>query len=97
MRRKLANEVSPVSYDRETVDILVIAWDGLEPSTSPLWEARSNRLSYHAIGLIQQFGEGGIWTHGPVKDDSLAVNSVRPLRHLTSFIYKKLNVQKTSY
>ncbi len=40
--------------------ILILALGRFEPPTSPLWEARSNQLSYSAMFFA--FGEGGIRT-----------------------------------
>ena len=68
------------------VDDHNLALGRLEPPTSPLWEARSNLLSYRAIKFIQNTNRWG-WDSNPrslLQLDSLAVSWFQPLIHLTN-------------
>lgn len=67
---------------------ITIARGRLELPTSPLWEARSNQLSYRASqkrrNSMQVRWGGDSNPRSAFADDSLAVSSVRPLRHPTT-------------
>ena len=69
------------------VDDHNLALGRLEPPTSPLWEARSNLLSYRAITIFKKnFSNRWGWDSNPrslLQLDSLAVSWFQPLIHLT--------------
>ena len=66
---------------------------GRTPFKSPLFESHAlgfalcNRNSDRYDGIIVRVygGEGGIRTHGPVKDSSFRDCPIRPLSHLSDF------------
>lgn len=67
--------------------IIALALGRLEPPTSPLWEARSNLLSYSAIisSFQDRWGRDSN-PRGDLSPDSLAVSWFRPLIHLTKTV-----------
>ena len=66
---------------------------GAHPLPIPLFESHAlvfalcNRSNHRYDGIIVRVygGEGGIRTHGPVKDSSFRDCPIRPLSHLSDF------------